>query len=115
VTEQATSRHAGVLTSERRQENALQKGTERPNLCVGPFGLRVTKNACNFSSYRAKINLMNRQLPDSEKPETPDSEPEECEEGLASLLGKYNDDPTWEEIQKHMEERRRQIDELNKG
>lgn len=59
--------------------------------------------------------LMQRQLPDSEKPETQDSTVDECGEGLASLLGKYNDDPTWEEFQENIKKYRRQIDEINKG
>lgn len=58
---------------------------------------------------------MERQLQDREKPETSDSKPDECGEGLASLLGKYNDDPTWEEFQEHIEHYRRQIDEINKA
>ena len=57
---------------------------------------------------------MEHQPPDNEKSETPNSTTEECEEGFASLLGKYNDDPTWHEFQEHIEQRRREIDELSK-
>jgi hypothetical protein len=57
---------------------------------------------------------MQHQPKDKEEPETPGPKPDEREEGLASLLGKYHDDPTWEEFQEHIKEYRRQIDELNR-
>jgi hypothetical protein len=34
--------------------------------------------------------------------------------GLASLLGKYDDDPSWDEFPAFLEQYRRQIDEMNK-
>jgi hypothetical protein len=40
---------------------------------------------------------MTRQKHNSAK-EVPDPKANDCGEGLASLLEKYNDDPTWEEF-----------------
>lgn len=57
---------------------------------------------------------MERQLHNKETLETPEGEIDEHAEGLASLLGKYNDDPTWQEFQENIEKYRREIDDLNK-
>lgn len=57
---------------------------------------------------------MERQPHEIDKPQIADSEPDEHGDGLASLLGKYNDDPTWQEFQENMEKYRREIDDLNK-
>lgn len=46
--------------------------------------------------------------------ETPERESDEQEDGLVSLLGKYSDDPTWQEFQENMEKYRRETDDLNK-
>lgn len=34
--------------------------------------------------------------------------------GLVSLLGKYNDDPSWEDFPAFLEQYRREIDEMNR-
>lgn len=35
-------------------------------------------------------------------------------QGLASLIGKYNDDPLWDEFPAFLEQYRREIDEMNR-
>lgn len=58
---------------------------------------------------------MERQPHETDRPETADSEADEREEGLASVLGIFNDDPAWREIQEYITEYRREMDEHNKG
>jgi hypothetical protein len=38
----------------------------------------------------------------------------EVPQGLVSLLGKYNNDPAWEEFPAFLEQYRREIDEINR-
>jgi len=57
---------------------------------------------------------MERQPHETGKPEMADSEADEREEGLASVLGIFNDDPAWREIQEYITEYRREMDEHNK-
>jgi len=64
--------------------------------------------------YNTSTDPMESQPHNKETPETPESESDEHKEGLASLLGKYNDDPRWQEFQENMEKFRREIDDFNK-
>jgi hypothetical protein len=38
----------------------------------------------------------------------------EANTGLASLIGKYNNEPSWEEFPAFLEQYRREIDEMNR-
>jgi hypothetical protein len=58
---------------------------------------------------------MERQPHETDKPEMADYETDEHKEGLASVVGIFNDDPAWREIQEYVTEYCREMDEHNKG
>jgi hypothetical protein len=80
-------------------------------------GFDLTESFSGSLSVAAKLLGISAQRPSDPAAETAATDTitvAHSPQGLASLLGKYNDDPSWEDFPAFLEQYRREIDEMSR-